>query len=301
MSTGFRHIRGFMQVAKLGSFTRAAQVLHVSQPALTVQIHQLEEELGVRLFDRDRRKVVLTPAGGSLLGPMQKILDSYDAVRKHARGLGRLHRGRLVIAALPSVAAVWLPSHVATFHETYPGVEVRVVDVASDQLLDLVSGESADLGVGTLLDPDPNILFVKLFEDEMHVFFPLGHELQPIRAPTLEAVAHYPHISTAPNSSVRQLLDRALQDAHLNIEIACEVDRLSTAISMVRAGVGIAVLPLSTLDSISCDGLLHRPMGNGPIKRQIGVLMPRRKTLSSLADIFIRHCKVEILVNRGAP
>ncbi|WP_329742144.1 LysR family transcriptional regulator [Dyella sp. A6] len=286
MSSGFRHIRGFIQVAKLGSFTSAAQRLHISQPTLTVQIHQLEEELGVRLFDRDRRKVSLTAAGNSLLGPMQQILDDFDAVRQHAQELGALHHGRLVMAALPTVAAAWLPSRIAKFRESYPGIEVRMIDVPSDQLQTLVSEATVDLGIGTLLSHDEGIHFVKLFEDRMHVFFPKGHELESQQQPSLKSLTRYPHISTATDSSVRQLLDRALKQARLDIEITCEVDRLSTAVSLVKAGVGIAVLPLKTLDSISCEGLIHRPIKDNPIKREIGILTSKRKILSPAATAF---------------
>lgn len=299
MRSGFRHIRGFLQVAELGSFTRAAQTLHVSQPALTVQIHQLEDDLGIRLFDRDRRKVMLTPAGKRLLAPMQKVLDNFDDVRRLARELSDLRQGRLAIAALPSVAAAWLPQRIAKFHEVYPRIEVRVVDVVSDQVQTLVAEASVDLGVGTWTNRDLAIHFEKLFEDRMHVFFPPGHDLQSTGNPSLEAVTRYPHISTARTTSVRQLLEQALQKAQLSIEITCEVDRLSTAINMVRAGVGIAVLPLSTLDSISCEGLLHCPIKGNHLKREIGVMTPKHRVLSPAAEIFSTALQDKSVATRG--
>ncbi|HEX7339292.1 MAG TPA: LysR family transcriptional regulator [Rhodanobacteraceae bacterium] len=286
MKSGFRHIRGFLQVAELGSFTQAAQNLHVSQPALTVQIHQLEEDLGVRLFDRDRRKVTLTPAGKRLLAPMQKVLDNFDEACKLAHELGDLSRGRLAIAALPSVAANWLPQRIARFHETYPNIEVRVIDVVSDQVQTLVAEASVDLGVGVWLRRDLAIQFKKLFEDRMHVFFPPDHELASVSSPNLKVISRYPHISMARTTSVRQLLDHALQETDLSVDVTCEVDRLSTAINMVRAGVGIAVLPLSTLDSISCEGLLHRPIEGHYLQRAIGVMTPRKRLLSPAAEAF---------------
>lgn len=286
MKSGFRHIRGFLHVAELGSFTRAAQTLHVSQPALTVQIHQLEDDLGVKLFDRDRRKVTLTPAGKRLLDPMQEVIDNFDEVYRLARDMSDLRQGRLVIAALPSVAAVWLPQRIAKFHETYPRIEVRVVDVVSDQVQTLVADASVDLAVGTWINKDSAIHFEKLFEDRMHVFFPPGHPIQSTHQPSLQEVIRYPHISMGRTTSVRQLLDKALQKAQLSVEITCEVDRLSTAINMIRAGVGIAILPLSTLDSISCEGLLHCPIKGNPLKREIGVMTPKHRVLSPAAEIF---------------
>src|SRR5690625_5230538 len=102
MQRGFRHIRAFLQVAKDGSFTRAAETLHISQPALTVQIKQLEEALGIQLLNRDRRSVTLTHAGNSMLGPLRSIVDQFDDAVEHAHDLVGLRRGSLTIATLPS-------------------------------------------------------------------------------------------------------------------------------------------------------------------------------------------------------
>src|SRR5690242_21485013 len=109
MIQGLRHIRAFLAVARLGSFTRAAAELNVSQPALTVQIRQLEESLGVRLFDRNKRQVVLTQAGRNLLAPLKRVFTDLEAVMDASHDLAGLRRGSVAVATLPSVAAGILP------------------------------------------------------------------------------------------------------------------------------------------------------------------------------------------------
>lgn len=120
----------------------------------------------------------------------------------------------------------------------------------------------------------------------MHVFFLPDHELASLSGPNLKAIARYPHISMSRMTSVRQLLDGALHEAHLRVDVTCEVDHMSTAINMVRAGMGITVLPLSTLDSVSCEGLIHRPIKGNHLQRSIGVMTTRNRLLSPVAEAF---------------
>ena len=109
MTAELRHIEAFLAVARLGHFTRAAAALHVSQSALTVQIRQLEAALGVRLFDRNNRRVALTQAGRDLVAPFERISLDVAAVLQHARDLSAHRRGTVTVGALPSVAASVLP------------------------------------------------------------------------------------------------------------------------------------------------------------------------------------------------
>lgn len=287
MRQGFRHIRAFLQAAQSSSFTQAALTLHISQPALTVQIRQLEEELGVKLFDRDRRRVTLTPAGRNMMAPLQRILDEFQGAIEQAHDLVGLQRGRLTIAALPSIAAAWLPDLIRQFHSVHPRIEIRIADVPATRLQALVRDEEADLGLGPWISRDRALRFQELLEDRMHVFFPAGHPLCASRRPTLESLTRYPHVLTSPGTSVREVLHRALEAAGLDIDVACEVAYLSTAIGMIRAGMGISILPLSTLSAAPCTGLEHRPLGSAHLKRQLGLITAKRKALSPAAAAFV--------------
>jgi len=287
MKQSFRHIRAFMQAAKLESFTLAAQSLHVSQPALTVQIRQLENELGIRLFDRDRRHVTLTPEGRSMLEPLQRILDEFQGAVEQAQDLAGLKRGRLTVAALPSIAAAWLPPMIRDFREAHPAIEIRVADVPAPHIQRLVKDEGADLGIGPWLNRDRALQFQELLQDRLHVFFPAGHALSATKQPTLEHLARYPHILMSPGTSVQEALHRALEDSGLDIDVACEVAYLSTAIGMVRAGLGVAILPLSALHAAQCDNLEHRLVADGHLRRRLGLITLRHKTPSAAAQAFI--------------
>lgn len=287
MKQGLRHIRAFLAVARLGSFTRAAEALHVSQPALTVQIRQLEDELKVRLFDRDRRRVSITPSGRSLLAPLQRVLSDFDGAIEMGRDLAGLARGTLTVAALPSIAADWLPGLVRQFRLAHPGVDIRIADVPADRIQLMVADESADLGLGPWVSRDRAIAFDELLLDRMHVFFPPGHPLAAARQPTLRQVASHPQVLTAPGSSVRRAVHHALEAEGLDVAIACEVAYLSTAIGMVKAGLGVAILPISTRQAAHCGDLEHRPVRSATLTRRLGLMTRARATPSPAAQAFI--------------
>src|SRR3954462_3195566 len=156
MDPSLRQIRAFVSVAHLKSFTRAASVLHLSQPALTVQIRRLEDALAVRLLDRNSRTVELTRVGRELAPVFQRLLRELDTVVIDTRNLGAKRYGVVGMAALPSVAAGLLPDAIAAFREANPRVTFVLKDVITKRVLSLVRTEEVDLGVlgGDFVEPD---------------------------------------------------------------------------------------------------------------------------------------------------
>jgi len=138
MIEDLRHIRAFLAVARIGNFTRAASELHISQSALTVQIRQLEESLGVTLFDRGKRGVGLTNAGKDVLVPLESILIATEAVVGRTRELTSLRRGMVTMAVLPSLASQMIPRAIRKFTQRYPGIVVRIRDIVSEKIIEVV-------------------------------------------------------------------------------------------------------------------------------------------------------------------
>src|SRR5262249_20818895 len=144
MNVDLRQLRAFATIARSGSFTRAARVLNLSQPALTVQLRNLETALGIRLVDRNSRSLALTRVGRELLPTLERILHDLDVAVSDTRGLAAARHGVVRVAALPSYAAGVLADAISRFIAFRPRVRFVVKDALSDRVLDMVKAGAAD-------------------------------------------------------------------------------------------------------------------------------------------------------------
>ena len=289
-----RHIRAFLAAARIGNFTRAAAELHISQSAFTVQIRQLEDALGVTLFDRSKRRIALTAAGRDVLVPLERILLDAEAVVMQTRQLIGLRRGVVRIAALPSLAAELLPLTIHEFRQLYPGIMVEIRDVVAESVVDSVRREDVDFGIGTRMRMDREITGSPLLEDRLCAFAPLGHPLTRRDSVNLRDLVRHPLILTARDSSVRDILDRALRSEKLLLSPAFEVNYMSTAIGMVRAGLGIAVLPEAAVGAEKIHEVRRLLISRPSLSRRIEIIRRKDRSLSSAAGKMIEILKQRI-------
>src|ERR1700722_8008054 len=247
MNDGIRHIRGFLAVARLGSFTRASAELHVSQPALTVQVQQLESDLGVKLLDRNKRKVSLTQAGQDLLAPLENILMEVESLMSSGRDVAKLRRDVVTVASVPSIAATLLPRAIGTFCQTYPTVCVRVRDWVGN-LMELVKRGEVDFAVGGYRRNERGIVVYDLYTEPICAFVPAKHPLAGKPTVALNELAQYPVVLPQKQSNIRRILEGAAEQRHLSFRPFHETSHISTTIGLVNAGLGIAILPYCAKD-----------------------------------------------------
>jgi DNA-binding transcriptional LysR family regulator len=283
MIEDMRHLRAFLAVARVGNFTRAAAELHVSQSALTVQIRQLEESLGVTLFDRGKRRAALTAAGRDVILPLEKILIDTEAVVSRTRELTSLRRGMVTMAVLPSIAAEIVPRAIQKFARSHPGVEVRIRDVVAERVIEAVKKEEVDFGIGSRLRSDTELKSSTLQVGRLSAFIPRSHPLARRDSITLHELLACPLIVTGRDSGVREILQDALKRARLSVTFAFDVNYLSTALGMVKAGLGIAILPdvVAKMDSSGeiCCVAIHKPV----LTRKVEVIQMKDRSLSPSA------------------
>lgn len=291
MDAELRHIRAFLAVARRSSFSRAAAVLGVSQPALTVQIQQFERALGVRLLDRNTRQVALTPVGRDLVEPLERLLLDLDAVVAQVRDVTGPRRGVVTVAALPSIAAGLLPRAIRALADRHEGVTVRVRDVTAGRIIDLVKAGDVDLGIGSLLRADPELDFDPLFTDRLCAFAPADHPLARRRHVTLRELCKHPLILTSRDSSVRRLVDRAIELARLSAHVVLEATYMTTAIAMVDAGLGIAVLPASALETTRAAGPRAIAITTPVLRRDIGFVTQKGRSRSPAAELLVQRIR----------
>ncbi|WP_298835713.1 LysR family transcriptional regulator [uncultured Piscinibacter sp.] len=284
MNISTRQLRAFMALAAERNFTRAAAACHLSQPAFSALIRQLEESLGVRLFERSTRHVELSPEGDEFDRSARRVLAEFEAALSGMRERAARERGRVSIALLPSLAADWLPRVLAAFHAEYPGIELEVADVLSEPCIELVRSGRADFALAATRAETPELRAELFCSDDFHLVCPATHALATQRDPRPRDLAPWPFIHLSRTSSVRQYIDAATHPQRLPAVL--EVDQLATVAGMVRAGLGISVVPALTLYQFRAPDLVTRPLRWPGLTRRIYLVRRRDRGMSVAAQGF---------------
>lgn len=283
-----RQLRAFLALAEQRSFTRAAQQVHLSQPAFSALIRALEAALDARLFDRSTRSVELTAEGRLFEASARQLLGDFGAAVGHLRDHLQLRTGRVSLAALPSLAAGWLPAILAEFKAQWPGVELNLHDSLSDDCLDLLRGGVVEFALASTGAHSAGLQTEVLCADGFHLVCRKDHPLAKRKATELKLkdLVPYPFVHLARNSSVRQRLDAALHPMQLNTVL--EVEHLATVAGMVEAGLGISVVPALTLFHFQRPALVTRSLKLAGLKRRIYVVQREGESLSVAAQALRR-------------
>jgi len=278
-----RQLRAFLALAQQRNFTRAAQQCHLSQPAFSALIRTLEDAVGARLFDRDTRSVQLTVEGRLFEDAARRLLDDIGEALQDVNDHVARRKGRVHVAALPSLAAGWLPAILAEFGRDWPGITVALSDALSDGCIALVRNKQADFalaaaGSGGAADLQAHALC----SDRFHLVCRADHPLAAERRLSIAKIARWPFIQMARTSSLRQALDAAVAPARF--KAAFEVEHLATVMGLVDAGLGVSVVPTLTLFHFQRASLVTRPLPLPGLQRTLYVVQRRGESLSSAAQ-----------------
>lgn len=289
-----RQLRAFVALADQRNFTRAAQTCFLSQPAFSTLIRTLEDVVGTRLFDRDTRSVQLTPEGRLFDASARRLLEDMQRALGDLSDHAERRKGRVSVAALPSLAAGWLPAILAEFMEAWPGIAVELHDALSDACIAQLRNHQADFalaatGAGTSSASD--LRGRKLCSDRFHLVCRADHPLAKVPKLTAKQLAPWPFVQMSRISSVRQSLDAALHPLRLNAVL--EVEHLATVMGLVEAGVGVSVVPALTLFHFRRDTLVTRPLPVAGLARTIYLVQRREGSLSvaaqTLHDLIVQR------------
>ena len=242
----FRRLRLFLAVVDHGGMTRAAQAELVSQPSVSQAIRELEHELGVELFHRVGRGVVLTAAGEALVGPARQALRDVDTGRAAVAAVSGLEAGRLDLCALPTFAVDPLAPLVGAFRAAHPNVRLALADPDdSDELIALVTTGSCEIGLSADEPPTPGIRAHRLATQDLLGVLPPGRKAgsgASGRALPIAELARYPLVTGPAGTSTRRLLDDAFIDAGLVPDIAVVAAQREAILPLVLAGAGATIL-----------------------------------------------------------
>ena len=267
-----RRLKVFHTVARLLSFTKAAEEMHMTQPAVTFQVRQLEEYFNTRLFDRTHNKVSLTPAGERVSEFAERIFDLYAEMENTVRDLTGEISGALTIGASTTIAEYMLPALLGEFKNRYPDINLRLKVSNSEGIVSMVEHNVIDLGVVESPVSNKNLIVEVCHDDQLVVIAAPDHELVK-RGGKVRAsdILRYPFISREEGSGTRDVITQYLMDEKVNpgdLDMSLELGSPESIKGAVEAGMGITIisrsiigkeLKLNTLAELQLDPPLSRP------------------------------------------
>lgn len=279
-------VQAFVLVAELGGFHKAAQKLNLSQTALTRRIQKLERFLGLRLLDRTTRSVALTRMGREFLPRAARVVDDLTHSIGRLRDVARDASGDVVVACVPSMAYQQLPQVIRAYAARHPRNRVRLLDRSSAQVVEAVRVGEAELGIGLKLGSNPDLDETAMLRDPFVLHCRADHPASARREIGWKDLRAFDLIAISGASGNRALLDHQLQRHGIDLHGRFEVEHPSTAMSLVAAGVGAAVLPAATLLAGSFPDVRRVALKQPVLQRTIVRFVRRGVTLSPAAQAF---------------
>lgn len=283
-----RQLRAFVAVYQCGNLSAAAEMLSITQPAVTVLIRELEEKLCVRLFDRTTRRLNRTEAAEEAIVHAERVLGELEEMGRRMSDFAGSRQGRLRIAATATVAQTVLPSALWRFRELHPQIKVFIDDCSPREFVERIAGEHVDLGIGTLESPIPGLEEIAFFHDALvaaaspNVDFVAGEPM------SWDELARHAVIAVKPGYGVRHQIDRAAVEAGVSLHIGHEVSLLTTALALASGGLGVAIVPSLVLQQSPYPSLVSRPLVRPQVTRRTAAIYKEDRTLSPAAASFIK-------------
>jgi LysR family transcriptional regulator, transcriptional activator of the cysJI operon len=286
-------LKMFCDVVETGSFSRAAQLNHVTQSAVSQQIRALETRYEQRLLSRSARQVTATPAGERLFRGCKEILSRFAEVELEIREQASEVSGACNVSTIYSVGLHELQSLQRQLLKTHPKVNLRLNYRRSDQVYDDVILGAADLGLVAYPQPRAGVDVIPFREDKLAVVFPPSHPLANKQKVSMTAVAATAFIAFDREAPSRKGIDKLFRDKGFELNPTMEMDNVETIKRAVELGLGISVLPVPTVKpELAMGTLVTRPFTEGVFTRPIGILVRKGKYLARAAQAVLDAFKV---------
>jgi DNA-binding transcriptional LysR family regulator len=281
-------LKMFVDVVETGSFSRAAQLNHVTQSAVSQQIRALETRYEQRLLSRSARQVTPTPAGERLFRGCKEILARFAEVEGEIREQAADVSGTCNVSAIYSVGLHELSNVQRELLRAHPKVNLRLNYRRSDQVYDDVILGAADLGLVAYPQQRAGVDIIPFREDKLAVVLPPNHALASKAKVALSAVAGLPFIAFDREAPSRKGIDKLFRDKGLELNVTMELDNVETIKRAVELGLGVSVLPQPTVyQEVSQGSVVAKPFAEGAFTRPIGILVRKGKYLSRASQAVL--------------
>ncbi|WP_336968710.1 LysR family transcriptional regulator [Sphingobium aromaticiconvertens] len=283
MNINLKLLHSFLLVADHCSFRRAAEESNRSQSAVSMQVRQLELQLGVALFHRTTRTVQLTREGEILRDTARKAVRELETGLRKLKDMADMQRGHLSLACAPTIASTRLPAILTTFQQSFPSVTADIREIASIEMLDAIRAHAVDFGLGPRVPNAPEFHFHPIMVDEICALIPRPMGFATAREISFAELARLPLLVVTDSSAIQSVLDEAQQVAGVTLNIKYEVRQVQTQIAMAAAGLGAAIVPRIAVPALPDPRLVVVPIVDPPLSREIGIITMKGQRLSPIA------------------
>ncbi len=277
-------LMAFRAVAELSSFRKAAEAVHLSQPAFSRRIDKLEQALGVRLLERTTRRVELTTVGRDFERRVRHLLDELDSTLLGIRGVAASRMGEVTVACVPSTVYYYLSQVIRRYHADSPKVRVKVFDAGANEALAAVARGEADFGINFMGAQEGELEFTPLIEERFVAACRRDHAIAKLRRVTWSQLSAYDYIAVSRSSGNRLLLDQALGGVPGLPQSIYETQHVTTMLGLVEAGLGVAAVPAMAMPGADHPLLVKVPLVDPVVTRKIGLIRRRGRSLSPAAQ-----------------
>lgn len=283
----FDQLETFLEVARLSSFSRAAERRFRTQPAISSQIRSLEEEVGAKLLDRSGGKVAVTGAGKVFQKYAEETIEQRRIMLLTLAEMHRIPRGEIVVAANEGTCLHILPEVFSEFKRQYPSVAVNVMRSEHGKILEFIIDNSCDFGVVSLPVPDKRLTVVPIHHDELVVITPPEHALADRKTVSIAELLEYPLVLPKVGRT-RDALESLFHERRLKPTISMELDSSELLKRFVAADVGIGFIPRSNVaEDLRVRTLAVLSISDASIRRELALVFRKDKALSRAALAFI--------------
>lgn len=288
MTPSIRQLQVLVQVYRTGNLTRAAAQLGVTQAAVSLQLQQLEQIFGLRLFDRTTRSLTPTAAATEAVVAAERILASASDLTGHMRNLNSAAIGKVAFAVSAGFACTFLPQILARFRKSNPGVEIVLQDVPAQQLIERLMTTDAEFALGSIEGDMPDFSFEPILKGRLAAVGINTGAFAARNQMSWDELSAHPTIAMRSETMIRTHIDASLAKLGKSFKPTLEVSLFNSALSLAAAGIGIAIQPEYIVSPEQFPTLVTKPLVRPSLTRQISLIRRTNRSLSPAATRFVQ-------------
>ncbi len=284
-----RHLHYFMAVCEELHFTKAAEKLGISQPTLSQQIRVLEDELGMPLFDRIGKKIVVTEAGSLLFSYTTEVFNTLQNVKDSIKDLQALEGGQISIGIMPSDLDYRITQLVIDFHQKFPKVKLKIL--ASIDIMRQVLENEVDIGIGTNVESDDRLVIIPLCKEEYVLTVSKEHPLAKQTVIPIAELEGLPMVMYPEGFLGREVVEEAVKKHGFHLHTILETSSVTSILNLVRANIGVTVQPYPLLQQMNDPTLCSIRISNGAPSRSLSIIYRVDRYVSQATTAMIEQIK----------